>query len=93
MIKYNYVVRTAYTIDDYGKIDVHKAITLADAYNFMVKYYLKEEAIKSQAEFYKKYPFEKVRESIENKGYFTFWDVLDIQTTEFYINDYISEVY
>ena len=97
MIKYNYIVRTIYDDGDLGEADIHKAETLEDAYNFMCKYYLdvdQEEEIKSQADFYKKYPFEKVKKSIEEEGYFVFWlTVLDIQTIDFYINNFIDEVY
>lgn len=94
MIKYNYIVRTFYDDGDHGETDIHKAETLEDAYNFMCIYYLKEEEIKSQADFYKKYPFEKVKKSIEEKGYFIFWSsALEIQTTDFYINNFIDEVY
>lgn len=94
MIKYNYIVRTVYSNSDCEEIRyVHKARTLADAYNFITNYYLKEELIKSQADFYQKYPFKKVEKSIEEKGYFVFLGPIDIQTVEFYINDYVNEVY
>lgn len=94
MKEYKYIINVVYD-DEYDQIDTRKAKTLEDAYQFMTKWYLAEEKILSQAKFWEKYPFDKVKDNIEKYGFFNFDNEGDddIQTMEFYIDKYMKEVY
>ena len=90
-MKYKYIINFTYDYDyDDDEIPiVRTAKTLEDAYQFLYELYqVKNPEIK----FYKKYPFDKVKSEIEEYGYFEFMDEDDIETVEFYINDYLIEV-
>lgn len=94
MTKYKYVVN--YDDIDYEIEDTRKAKTLEDAYNFMCKWYVQEkyeDGFKTKKEFYEKYPFDEVKKQIVAHSYFNFMYCDDIQTMEFYVNNFLKEVY
>ena len=90
-MKYKYII-IFNAHNKYKESVCQKAETLEDAYQFMTKWYLKEEKILSQAKFWEKYPLNEIEKSIIEKGFYNFTDEDEIQTVNFYINNYIKEV-
>lgn len=87
--KNKYIVNFTYDYDDDEIPIVRTAKTLEDAYQFLYELY---QVKNPEINFYEKYPFDKVKSEIEENGYFDFMDEDDIETIEFYINDYLTEV-
>ena len=85
-MKYKYIINITY--ENYGhKIPItKKAKTLEGAYNYLCGWY---QETNPQINFYEEYPLDKVKNEIEEYGYSDFIGEDDIQTVDFYINDYL----
>lgn len=91
MTEYKYIVSFTYYEDDCEEIpNVRKAKTFEDAYRYLYEWY---NQLDSEINFYELYPFDEVKKHIAEYGYFNFMNEDSIQTIDFYINDFIKEVY
>lgn len=88
-MKYKYIINFFYEDYGYEIPNTRKAKTLEGAYKYLCEWY---QQIDPQINFYEEYPFDKVKKEIEKYGYFDFIGNDDIETVDFYINDYLIEV-
>lgn len=93
MTEYKYII-VFDAHDKYKKEISRKTETLKAAYQFVCKQYthnLSRRICKSNIDFYKKYPLDTIEKSIIEKGFYSFTNEDEIQTTEFYINNHMKE--
>ena len=93
-MKYKYII-IFNAHNKYKESVCQKVETLESAYQFMCRQYthnLSRKKFESNIDFYKKYPLNEIEKSIIEKGVYNFTDEDEIQTVDFYINDYLIEV-
>ena len=92
-MKYKYII-IFNAHNKYKESVCQKAETLESAYQFMCRQYthnLSRKKFESNIVFYKKYPFNEIEKSLIEKGFYNFTDEDEIQTVNFYINNYMKE--